>query len=158
MRAWIFRAKYEAGTNLQAWVFTILRNLRLSGLRRSWRTQPMEPDIAENTLVANDDPFASEELLDVRNAMHRLSDDQRDALIMVGPAGLSYKEAARIWKCAEGTVKSRVSRARDALTAMIETSEPCPRARTGVSSTRVFEEIMHHAARLRGGLAPRPNG
>jgi RNA polymerase sigma-70 factor (ECF subfamily) len=153
LRAWNFRAKYQPGTNLKAWVFTILRNLNLSGQRRGWRNQPLDPAVAENTLVANDDPSACEELLDVRNAMHRLSDDQRDALIMVGAGGLSYKEAAKIWACAEGTVKSRVSRAREALTAMIATSETRPRVRTGISSTEVFDEIMQHATRLRGRLA-----
>ena len=95
LKAWKSRATYKRGTNLKAWTFTILRNLFLSDARRSWRTQPLDPVVAENTLVANDDPFPSEELLDVRNAMQLLPDDQREALILVGPAGLSYEEVSR---------------------------------------------------------------
>ena len=152
LRAWTARAGYQPGTSMKAWTFTILRNQFLSGKRRDWRTQPLDQGVAENTLVANDDPSSSEELLDVRNAMQLLPVDQREVLILAGPAGMSYEETARICGCAIGTVKSRVSRARASLAAILEESSRGRRARTSVSSTQVFDEIMQYGADLKRRL------
>jgi RNA polymerase sigma-70 factor, ECF subfamily len=71
--------------------------------------------VAEETLVAVSAPSAALELDDVRRGMMELSVLQRDALTLVAVVGLSYREAATICGCAEGTVKSRVSRARKGL-------------------------------------------
>jgi RNA polymerase sigma-70 factor (ECF subfamily) len=71
--------------------------------------------VAEDTLVAVNAPSAALELDDVRRAMMELPVLQRDALTLIAVAGLSYCEAASICGCAEGTVKSRVSRARKGL-------------------------------------------
>ncbi len=154
MRAWRARASYEPGTNLKAWTFTILRNQHTSQARRSWRSQPLDPEIAENTLVANDDPLASEELLDVRSAMLQLPFEQRQALALVGAAGLSYKETAEICGCAEGTVKSRVSRARTELHAILESRKCQQRARTEVPASQVFNTIMTEAAAMQTNNQP----
>jgi RNA polymerase sigma-70 factor (ECF subfamily) len=152
LRAWRSRASYQPGTNMKAWVFTILRNQFISVRRRAWRTQPLDPVVAEDTLVANDDPSAGEELLDVRNAMQLLPHDQKEALILTGPAGLTYEETARICQCAIGTVKSRVSRGRATLLAILDKRSSGPRAQTGVSSTKVFDEIMADAASVQRRL------
>jgi RNA polymerase sigma-70 factor (ECF subfamily) len=154
LKAWKARANYQPDTNLKAWVFTILRNQFISEKRRAWRNQPLDPTVAENTLVANDDPSVSEELLDVRNAMKLLPDDQREALILAGPAGLSYEETAKVCGCAIGTVKSRVSRGRAALAAILEEKSSGHRTRTDVSAAQVFDEIMQDAAHLQQRLAP----
>jgi RNA polymerase sigma-70 factor (ECF subfamily) len=153
LKAWRSRANYERGTNMKAWAFTILRNQFVSEGRRAWRTTPLNPEVAENTLVANDDAHAGEELLDVRNAMMRLPDVQREVLILAGPAGLTYEEVAKICGCAIGTVKSRVSRARSALIALLASSEHGQRRRTSISSTTVFDEIMQSASELKRRLA-----
>jgi RNA polymerase sigma-70 factor, ECF subfamily len=152
LKAWASRAGFQPGTHMKAWVFTILRNQFVSGMRRAWRNQPLDQHVAENTLVANDDPSSCEELLDVRNAMQLLPDDQREALILAGPAGMSYEDTARICGCAVGTVKSRVSRGRKALAAVLENSSLGRRARSGVSSTQVWGEIMHVADGLQRRL------
>ena len=152
LRAWKARASYQPGTNMRAWVFTILHNNFTSGARRAWRTQPLDPVVAENVLVANDDPSVSEELLDVRNAMQLLPIEQREALILAGPAGLSYEETAKICRCAIGTVKSRVSRARAALVEILERRQTGARTRTDVSATRVFEDIMADATSIQRRL------
>ena len=123
LRAWKARESYQEGTNLKAWAFTILRNTFYSEKRRSWRRQPLDPEVAEATLVANDDASASMELLALRNAMNRLPDDQREALILVGAGGMPYEEVAEICGCAVGTIKSRVNRARNALAVILETNE-----------------------------------
>ncbi|MEN0078484.1 MAG: sigma-70 family RNA polymerase sigma factor, partial [Pseudomonadota bacterium] len=84
LKAWKARASYKPGSNMKAWAFTILRNLFYSEKRRSWRRQPLDPDVAEATLVANDDPSGSMEVLALRNARYELPDDLREALRLGG--------------------------------------------------------------------------
>jgi RNA polymerase sigma-70 factor (ECF subfamily) len=115
LRAWNKRDTFQPGTNLKAWVFMILRNQFYSEKRRAWRSTPLDPETAERTLVATSNPLASLELDEVRRALTRLPDDQREALILIGAGGLSYEEVSEICGCAIGTIKSRVSRARDRL-------------------------------------------
>jgi RNA polymerase sigma-70 factor (ECF subfamily) len=71
--------------------------------------------MAEQTLVATSNPTAAIELDELRRAMLLLPDEQREALILIGAGGCSYDEVAAMTGCAIGTVKSRVSRARDRL-------------------------------------------
>ncbi len=117
--AWRSRSRYTAGTNLKAWVFMIVRNQFYSDKRRSWRAVHLDPKVAEETLVAVTNAAAALELEDVRRAMQELPAQQREALTLITVAGLSYGEAAMICGCPEGTVKSRVSRARKELLAIL---------------------------------------
>lgn len=117
--AWRYRGDFTPGTNLKAWVFRILRNQFYSVKRRSLRVSQLDPDTAARTLVAVSDPSAGLKLDDVRRAMRELSDEQREALTLIGVAGLSYEEVAAICGCAQGTIKSRVSRARQRLLAIL---------------------------------------
>jgi RNA polymerase sigma-70 factor, ECF subfamily len=119
-RALKSRDGFAMGTNMKAWLFMILRNQFYSDKRRSWRSSSLDPEVAEATLVANDDPDSTLELDDVRQALQMLPESQREALVMVGAGGLSYEEAAEITGTAIGTVKSRVSRARKALAEILE--------------------------------------
>ena len=114
-KAWGSPASYTPGTNLKAWVFMIVRNQFYSDKRRSWRSSSLDPEVAERTLVAVTNPDAGLELDEMRRALAMLPVDQREALIMVGAGGLSYEEVGDICGVAVGTVKSRVSRARDRL-------------------------------------------
>ena len=120
LKAWNNRASYQAGTNMKAWTFMILRNQFYSDKRRSWRSTQLDPEVAERTLVAVSNPIASLELDEVRRALAKLPEDQREALILIGAGGLSYEEVSEICGCAIGTIKSRVSRARDRLAALLE--------------------------------------
>lgn len=120
LKAWKARERFKPGTNLKAWVFTILRNQFYSIKRRSWRATSLEPEVAEQTIVANTNPEQSVHLNELRRGLDMLNDDQREALILVGASGLSYEEAAEICDCAVGTIKSRVSRARAALEVIME--------------------------------------
>ncbi len=151
LRAWTARGSFQHGTNLKAWLFTILRNSSYSRGRRAWRTQPLDPEVAENMLVANDNPEANEDLVDLRNAMLELSFEHRQSLALVAAAGLSYAEAAVICGCAVGTVKSRVSRARAELTANLERRQVGQRAKTTVSSASAFESIMQESVDMQRG-------
>jgi RNA polymerase sigma-70 factor (ECF subfamily) len=119
-RAWSAQASYQPGTNLKGWVFTILRNQFYSEKRRSWRDIALDQDEAERTLVAIADPTATLWLDDVRRAMLLLPAAHREALVLIGAAGCSYEEAAKMCGCPVGTVKSRVSRARTQLAAILD--------------------------------------
>ena len=120
LKAWGHRESYTEGTNMKAWVFMILRNQFYSEKRRSWRRQDLDPEVAERTLIAVTNPDGGLALDEVRRALLMLPDDQREALILIGAGGLSYEEAAEITGAAVGTVKSRVSRARDRLARILE--------------------------------------
>ncbi len=93
----------------------ILRNQFYSYRRRSWRSTALDPEVAEQTLVAVNNPTGALELDELRRALAMLPDEQREALTLIGAGGLSYDEVAEITGVAAGTVKSRVSRARDRL-------------------------------------------
>ena len=129
--AWRHRGAFTPGTNLKAWVFRIVRNQFYSDRRRSWRVCPLDPDTAAETLVAVSDPNAALQLDDVRRAMLKLSDEQREALTLIGVTGLSYEEVAAICGCSQGTIKSRVSRARRRLLAPLGRRPDRPNPRSG---------------------------
>ncbi|MFC3070536.1 sigma-70 family RNA polymerase sigma factor [Phenylobacterium soli] len=119
LQAWRCRDQFRPGTNLRAWLSTILRNRFYSSQRRrKWRAE-YDQEIIERTLVAPDDPSANVELEDVRRALSMLPEFQREALILVGAGGMGYEEVAQIMGCPVGTVKSRVRRARDELQSIL---------------------------------------
>ena len=119
LKAWQCRDQFQPGTNLRAWLATILRNRFYSlGRRRKWHAD-YDCEFMERTLMAPDDPESIVELEDVRRALAMLPDFQREALILVGAGGMSYDEVARIAACPVGTVKSRVRRARGELQAIL---------------------------------------
>jgi RNA polymerase sigma-70 factor (ECF subfamily) len=122
-RAWVNRGRFEMGTNIKAWAFMILRNQFYSDKRRSWRNVPLDPDVAAQTLVAVDSPSGNLELDELRRALSMIPDEQREALILIGAGGLSYEEASEICGVAIGTMKSRVSRARDRLALIYATGQ-----------------------------------
>lgn len=148
LKAWKARASFKPGTNMKAWSFTILRNVFYSEKRRSWRRQPLDPEVAEATLVANDTPSDALELLALRNALAELPEDQREALILVGAGGLPYEEVAEICDCAIGTVKSRVSRARKALIAALETNSVGYSSDDDLKAADAFEDLMDQVTAL----------
>jgi RNA polymerase sigma-70 factor (ECF subfamily) len=115
VKAWSNLDSFVEGTNLRAWLFTILRNIYYSEYRKR-RREVADPDgaIAARlaTVPAQDGHM---DLLDFRDALQKLPTDQREALILIGASGLSYEEAATVCGCAIGTMKSRVNRARSRL-------------------------------------------
>ena len=144
MKAWRNRTGFQAGTNMKAWVFMILRNQFYSDRRRSWRTTPLDPEVAERSLIANDNPTATLELDDLRQALNQLPVTQREALILVGAGGLAYEEAAVICGCPVGTVKSRVSRARTALEALLASGDFVrDGAPAGAASRTLLADLDH---------------
>ena len=145
MKAWDARASFQLGTNMKAWTFMILRNQFYSEKRRSWRQSQLDQEAAERTLVAVDDPEAPVALDELRLGLAMLPAEQREALILVGAGGFAYEEAADICGCAVGTVKSRVSRARRALQAILEAGAY---DRDGASAGDAMHAILADAERL----------
>ena len=110
---------FQRGTNLRAWMFTILRNQFYNELRRTRPLLSLDlPGRTEPSTAPRQE--APLELADFQHAFGQLSGDKRDVLILVGPEGLSYDETAKICGCAKGTIKSRVSRARLELRTLLE--------------------------------------
>jgi len=119
VKAWSGLASFEEGTNLTAWLFTILRNIYYSDFRKR-RRETSDPDGAlAARLVSPATQNVHMDFLDFRAALQKLPADQREALILIGATGLSYDEAAAVCGCAPGTMKSRVNRARNKLSEIL---------------------------------------
>jgi RNA polymerase sigma-70 factor (ECF subfamily) len=115
LKAWSHLDSFQEGTNLRAWLFTILRNSFFSDMRKRKReVEDADGKKAESLSVAPAQP-GHLDLQDMRKALDLLPPHQREAVVLVGAAGMSYEEAAEIAKCAVGTIKSRVNRAREKL-------------------------------------------
>ena len=106
---------FEPGTNMPAWLFTILRNLFRSEYRKRRREVEDADGRYAETLKSHPEQTGRVEFSEFRAALAKLPSDQREALILVGASGFSYEDAAGICGCAVGTIKSRVNRARTRL-------------------------------------------
>jgi RNA polymerase sigma-70 factor (ECF subfamily) len=115
---------FQPGTNLPAWLFTILRNLFRSEYRKRRREVEDADGSYAETLKAQPSQTSHVEFQEFRNALAKVPPDQREALILVGASGFSYEEAAEICGCAVGTIKSRVNRARTRLAQLLHIENP----------------------------------
>ena len=119
LRALASIQSFKPGTNMTAWLFTILRNNFLNEYRKSRHEVSDASEYFVGTMTSQPDQEAHLQLDEFRDALAQLPGDQREAVIMVGGAGLSYEEAAAVCGCAVGTIKSRVFRARARLTELM---------------------------------------
>jgi RNA polymerase sigma-70 factor (ECF subfamily) len=119
LKAWAARKRFQAGTNMRAWTFIILRNLFLSQMRRARFKGEWDEITASKLLAAPASQDRHVELGDMQRALMHLPQPQREALILVGAGGFAYEEAAEICGCAVGTLKSRGARGRVALEALL---------------------------------------
>ena len=110
---------FQPGTNMSAWLFTILRNLFRSEYRKRRREVEDADGRYAETLKSHPEQTGRVEFEEFRAALSKLPADQREALILVGASGFSYEDAAAICGCAVGTIKSRVNRARSKLSALL---------------------------------------
>jgi len=119
VRALAAADQFSPGTNFKAWIFTILRNLYYNeGRKDHSRNVPFdETTVTEHAIPPTQE--AALEFADFRRAFWQLGEDHREVLMLVGASGLSYEEAAKVCNCAVGTIKSRVSRARQELTKLL---------------------------------------
>lgn len=107
---------FNCGTNLRAWLFTIMHNVHISNMRRNRHIgAPIDPDIAAATLSTQPNQEEPLVLKALERAMQIIPDRQRVAVILAGVEGMSYNEISDLLDVPVGTVKSRVSRGREAL-------------------------------------------
>lgn len=119
VRAWSKFDHFEPGTNLHAWLFTILRNVVYSEHRkRKHEVEDVDGAYAAR-LRTHADQSSHLDFEDFRGALAKLTPNQREALLLVGAEGLSYEQAAEVCGVALGTIKSRVHRAREQLTQLL---------------------------------------
>lgn len=142
LKAWAARDRFQAGTNIRAWTFIILRNLFLSQMRRSRFKGEWDEVTADRLLSAPAGQDKQIELSDIQRGLLQLPTAQREALILVGAGGFAYEEAAAICACAVGTIKSRVARGRTALEAIINDGKLPSRRLDTISGTTALDEIM----------------
>ncbi len=119
VKAWSNLDSFVVGTNLPAWLFTILRNIYYSEYRKRRREVADSDGAIAARLATAPSQNSHMDLLDFHVALQQLPNDQREALILIGASGLSYEEAAGICGCAVGTMKSRVNRARNRLAELL---------------------------------------
>ena len=114
LRAIAAQGQFATGTNLRAWLFTILRHARAAAIRRDSRS-PIMPfeDVREPAVSGGQEERQA--MRDLACAFARLPKAQQEALWLIVVEGLGYAEAARILEVPQGTLRSRLSRARDAL-------------------------------------------
>jgi RNA polymerase sigma-70 factor (ECF subfamily) len=131
-KAWMHRDRFEPGTNLRAWLFTILRNTYYTSLMRRRREVSDENGKYAATLSAPATQEWSVALKALQASLQQLPTKHREALILVGAAGMTYEEAAKICGCALGTIKSRVNRARAKLLKLLDEADVRAGATTDV--------------------------
>ena len=143
LKAWAARQRFQAGTNMRAWTFIILRNLFLSQMRRARFKGEWDEITANKLLAAPASQDRHVELGDMQRALLHLPQPQREALILVGAGGFAYEEAAEICGCAVGTIKSRVARGRVALEALLSEGKlPSRRTYETDPNTTALQTIM----------------
>ena len=120
LKAWAKQDSFTVGTNIKAWLFTILRNEFYSHLRKKDRLVADPEGAFTEALSVSPSQYGVLDMQDFKKALDTLPPDQREAMILVGASGFSYEEAAQVCRCAVGTVKSRVSRARTALKEILD--------------------------------------
>ena len=120
-KAWAGQKGFQPGTNLRAWLFTILRNEFYSEMRRKRREVEDADGVHSRKLSVRPAQHGHLDMADMRTALRELPTDQCEALLLVAASGFSYDEAASICGVAVGTIKSRVNRARNRLTELLGT-------------------------------------
>ena len=149
LKAWAARLRFQAGTNMRAWTFIILRNLFLSQMRRARFKGEWDEITASKILAAPASQDKHIELGDMQRALMHLPQPQREALILVGAGGFAYEEAAEICGCAVGTIKSRVARGRVALEALLSSGKmPSRRQHKSDPNKSALQVIMGQVEEL----------
>jgi RNA polymerase sigma-70 factor (ECF subfamily) len=118
---------WQAGTNLRAWLFTLMHNQNVNNVRYGIRAgQNIDVEDMSNVLAATTDPTASRQLYELNRALSQLAQEQRQAILLVGLEEFSYEETAAILNIPVGTVRSRLSRGRDQLRRLMDMPAKAP--------------------------------
>ena len=141
LKAWANQKSFTPGTNMKAWLFTILRNEFYSQMRKNGREVQDTDGVFSGRLASQPEQHGRLDLQDFRHALDQLPEDQREAIILIGAEGFAYEEAALVCNCAVGTMKSRVSRARarlQELLAVTGNTDYGPDPATASVTSRIF--------------------
>ena len=145
LKAWSARESYIEESNFKAWAFRILRNSLYSNWRKNSRLTQLDDTVYEKTAKATDNAETALELAEVSQAILDLPLEQREALILIAAGGFNYEEVAAIAGVAVGTIKSRVSRGRANLIALMENrAHRCPK----ISAIGAAQGLISDADRL----------
>ncbi len=156
LKAWSNRNQFQVGSNLKAWLFTILRNQYYSELRHR-KFEVEDPDgVCAATLSVAPDHDQKLELQDLSRALGQLPEDQREALLLVCASGLSYEQAAQVCDCAVGTIKSRIARGRDRLVVLL--GEASSRLTQTLSASEEEDEDDSETPVARAEVPPHSEG
>jgi len=115
---------FTPGTNMAAWLCTILRNNFCNEFRKRSREVSDSGEYLTGTMAAQPEQEGRIRFVEFHGALAKLSGDQREALLLVGASGLSYDEAAEICRCPVGTIKSRTNRGRARLAELMSIDTP----------------------------------
>ena len=143
LRALVHAEQFQPGTNLKAWLKTILRNSYINEKRSEKRQAQYAACFAGETAMTRGEQDGHQEMRDCERALALLSEPQREALMLVGANGMSYEEAAKIAGCGIGTMKSRTFRARLQLRRLLE---GCDRAERDQELAGYFDEYAGRRA------------
>ena len=138
VRGLTYIQQFQPGTNIEAWLFTILRN-QFHTMYRKRRREVEDPDgaiAARLSVLPEQDGYLA--VQDLRAALSHLAVEQREALLLVAAQGFSYEEAADICGTRIGTIKSRVHRARAELADLLRIDDP-----EDIGADRIFKASVH---------------
>jgi RNA polymerase sigma-70 factor, ECF subfamily len=135
VRALAKRHLWQEGTDLRAWLFTILHNQHVNDVRRSARggTEVPVEDVAA-ALPVRENATGALQLRDLDRALGRLPETQRQVILLVGLEGMCYEQVAQILSIPLGTVRSRLSRGRETLRELMNEHE---------AATPQYDAISH---------------
>jgi RNA polymerase sigma-70 factor, ECF subfamily len=120
---------WQPGTDLRAWLFTIMHNHYVNMVRRAARdAATVDIEQVSSSLAATADPTVSRQLRELERGLACLPAEQREVILLVGLEGMSYETAAQVLDVPVGTVRSRLSRGRDALRRLMDMPEKPERA------------------------------
>ena len=153
-KAWRSRDRFEPGTNLKAWLFTILRNEFYSHGRRARRESEWDEQLGANIRAPAHAQERAMELSDVVRALGALPEHQREAVILVAAGGFSYDGASEVCGTHPQTLKSRVSRGRASLLKFVDGKKPLP-PRSPARASEAVENVLAQLSALSTAVASR---
>ena len=154
-KAWRSRGRFEPGSNLKAWLFTILRNEFYSYGRRAGRELEWDEELGTNIRAPSHAQEHAMALSDLVRALGALPGHQREAVILVAAGGFSYDDASKICGIRSQTLKSRVSRGRASLLKLVDGEKQLP-SRSPARATEAVENVLAQLSTLSSGVARRP--
>ena len=125
-RALLKEHLWQPGTDLRAWLFTIMHNQNVNEVRSAARNQAaIHLEDCSAVLIVNSDPTVSRQLYELERALAELPEEQRQVILLVGLEGMSYDDAAAVLNVPIGTIRSRLSRRRELLRFLMGREDRC---------------------------------